>query len=105
MNSKRPGLPFSLINSPSFWKDTALNFVGAAITALNVTDTAILLLNGQTTLTVAALGNVELPIVIEGEVDAKELDIDLNITNVIFAILTKSLLFSIIFITFVVNNL
>ena len=24
MNSKRPGLPFSLINSPSFWKDTAL---------------------------------------------------------------------------------
>lgn len=30
-------------------------------------------LNGQTTLTVAALGNVELPIVIEGEVDAKEL--------------------------------
>lgn len=39
-------------------------------------------LNGQTTLTVAALGNVELPIVIEGEVDAKELDIDINITNV-----------------------
>jgi len=38
-------------------------------------------LNGQTTLTVAALGNVELPIVIEGEVDAKELDIDINITK------------------------
>ena len=28
------------------------------------------------------IGNVELPIVIEGEVDAKELDIDINITNV-----------------------
>ncbi|NBH67459.1 calycin-like domain-containing protein [Phocaeicola sartorii] len=39
-------------------------------------------LNGQTTLTVAALGNIELPITIEGEVDAKELDIDINITNV-----------------------
>ena len=39
-------------------------------------------LNGQTTLTVAALGNIELPITIEGELDAKELDIDINITNV-----------------------
>ncbi|WP_242385354.1 calycin-like domain-containing protein [Phocaeicola sartorii] len=39
-------------------------------------------LNGQTTLTVAALGNIELPITIEGEVDAKELDIDINIINV-----------------------
>ena len=34
-------------------------------------------LNGQ-----AALGNIELPISITGEVDAKELDIDINITNV-----------------------
>ena len=32
--------------------------------------------------TVAALGNIELPISITGEVDAKELDIDINITNV-----------------------
>ena len=39
-------------------------------------------LNGTTTLTVVALGNIELPIVITGEVDAKELDIDINITNV-----------------------
>ena len=39
-------------------------------------------LNGQATLTVAALGNIELPISITGEVDAKELDIDINITNV-----------------------
>ena len=41
-------------------------------------------LNGQTTLTVAALGNVELPIVIVGEVDAKELDIDINITCLLY---------------------
>ena len=33
-------------------------------------------------MTVAALGNIELPISITGEVDAKELDIDINITNV-----------------------
>ena len=39
-------------------------------------------LNGQATLTVAALGNIELPISITGEVDAKELDIDINITTV-----------------------
>lgn len=39
-------------------------------------------LNGQATLTVAALENIELPISITGEVDAKELDIDINITNV-----------------------
>lgn len=39
-------------------------------------------LNGSTTLTVAALGDLELPITITGEVDVKELDIDINITDV-----------------------
>lgn len=39
-------------------------------------------LNGSATLIVAALGDLELPITITGEVDVKELDIDINITDV-----------------------
>lgn len=41
-------------------------------------------LYGTVTLTVAALGNIDMPIVIDGDVDASKLDIDINISNVPF---------------------